>query len=382
MDALLGYGSDDGSSSSTTSTTSTTTSPQRDAAPPAKRARTEPKDVPLLLGGGETRAADDGRACEPMPPDGSAAISSAPAPQPARPPPLPSRPSLPSAAELLDGPGLPDLHQLQRRHPPPAAPDRHQGRVRNFQHVEGSFATVVYVPLEPSQALHAPLRRAFAHVRRHLPEAQPLLGQLADADAAGAPAPADAFPPHISLSRTVPIRACQTQSLVAALQEQLAKALGGPAPGQAPAAAGPFRLAGLEAYANDAGTRTFAALELARGGAEVCAMIRAVDVAYGRHGLQVGCRWRGERGGLPCRARARHQLPALTCPQVFYDEPRPHLSFAWALGDERARMQAALRAAAAAAAEGEGEGGDGVPFALRSVLCRVGCRDYVVWGRG
>jgi hypothetical protein len=61
---------------------------------------------------------------------------------------------------------------------------------------------------------------------------------------------------------------------------------------------------------------------------------------------------------------------------VFYEDPLPHVSFAWALGDERGRMAAALRQA------GGEEWQRRVPFELGSVLCRVGQRDYVVWPPG
>ncbi|KIZ06656.1 hypothetical protein MNEG_1289 [Monoraphidium neglectum] len=105
---------------------------------------------------------------------------------------------------------------------------------------------------------------------------------------------------------------------------------------------GGLRLRGVRAFVNDEGTRTFAALCVEEGAAEVCALVRAVDAAFEEHGLS-----------------------------PFYEDPQPHASFAWALGDHGAALQRALSAAPPDHAPLE------VPLA--QVVCRTGRRETVVW---
>lgn len=254
-------------------------------------------------------------------------------------------PLLPSAADLLSG-----AISLDMPYPIPAMPaqDRHQGRKRNFEHVDGNFATVVYIPVDSNRQLMGTLRAAYIHIRDALPSLVPLVPELdskaATKPVAAVPLPSSGpgpFPLHVSLSRTVPIKATQTHSLISALQDCLGQAMGSSRASQR------FTLRGLECYVNDFSNRTFAAVEVADGKPTVLQMIAAVDEAFRQHGLQ-----------------------------QFYDEPRPHMSFAWVLGDESGTMKAALQQASEDVAAGAA-----VTAVISNVMCRVGQKDYVVWPR-
>jgi len=75
----------------------------------------------------------------------------------------------------------------------------------------------------------------------------------------------------------------------------------------------------------------------------------------------------------------------------FHARPRPHVSFAWALGDAEAALAAAVAALSAAPlppdlSSGGGDGGGGTfgtfahPLPLTQALVRVGQRVTRVWG--
>lgn len=164
--------------------------------------------------------------------------------------------------------------------------------------------------------------------------------------AAAAPdPPPPPVPPHISLSRTVAVRLEQSKPLLASLGRAL----------RASGARGRMLTLGpaVAAFANDERTRTFAALPVrAEGGGagEVVRLIRAVDEAFAEHGLR-----------------------------TFYDDPMPHASFAWALGDHVAALEAALADGDAGDGAGAGMGAAALEAPLAQVVCRIGQRETVVW---
>ncbi|WIA17220.1 hypothetical protein OEZ85_014099 [Tetradesmus obliquus] len=148
-------------------------------------------------------------------------------------------------------------------------------RVRCFPLVQGLFPTMVYVPVPEAAAQ----------------QLQALAAQLVAAVAAAGLAS--------HLSQTVPIRYGQAASLTAALQKQLK----------------PYRrfkvqLSGLVCLTNEPKTRTFVCLRVAEGLQQVLRMIRQVDAAFTLHGL----------------------------PQ-FHENPVPHVSLAWAPGDQTQVLQ-------------------------------------------
>ena len=151
-----------------------------------------------------------------------------------------------------------------------AAPASTSGRVRAFPHVQGNFATHVYVPLAVSdwtEARHE-LADLLAKLARAVPTLRPIgtinanLGEDCDsAGGAAAPSASNAIASlvpdgdlHVSLSHTFPIRAARKAGLLTALRRGLARDL----------AAGWDALVGpnLEVFVNDARTTTFLALRV------------------------------------------------------------------------------------------------------------------------
>jgi hypothetical protein len=128
---------------------------------------------------------------------------------------------------------------------------------------------------------HQAVRALFAHLLAALPSGPGLppfhaVGAppppcTAGARAAKDPSAAPPVPPHISLSRTVPLRLEQARALLPALEAALKAAAGGGGGGRGSARAGSWalRLRGVRAFANDERTRTFAALGVEQGAEQV-----------------------------------------------------------------------------------------------------------------
>jgi hypothetical protein len=128
---------------------------------------------------------------------------------------------------------------------------------------------------------HQAVRRLFHQLLASLPAGSglpPFYPIGAPAAASGGLGGAEPVPPHISLSRTVPVEQSRTRPLMASLERRLRGAAPRPR-------SGGLRLRGVRAFVNDEGTRTFAALCVEEGAAEVCALVRAVDAAFEEHGL-------------------------------------------------------------------------------------------------
>ncbi|WIA37444.1 hypothetical protein OEZ86_014367 [Tetradesmus obliquus] len=128
---------------------------------------------------------------------------------------------------------------------------------------------------------------------------------------------------------TVPIRYGQAASLTAALQKQLK----------------PYRrfkvqLSGLVCLTNEQKTRTFVCLRVADGLQQVLRMIRQVDAAFTLHGLP-----------------------------EFYENPVPHVTLAWAPGDQAQVLQQWL----------DSFQHSPVAFAVSHVQCQVGKIKHTVW---
>ncbi len=244
------------------------------------------------------RASADVPAAAELPPPELRACSTPPA-QALPPPELDDAPSLPP-------PELDDVLTTSDA----AVPQR----VRQFAHVDGQFATHVYLSVAPGPALQ---RAIDGHAA----------GLVASSRGRGEPATVHtvgAAEYHVSLSRTCVLR----QPQLAAFAEALRVALRGCRAARA-------TTAGARELANDSRTRFFAAVELASGSAghaAVCRMIDAVDGVCARFG----------------------QPP-------FYAERRLHFSVAWSL----APMPPAATAAPAL-------GGHELSF--DQVACKIGER--------
>ncbi|MEW5302708.1 MAG: hypothetical protein WDW36_005462 [Sanguina aurantia] len=102
---------------------------------------------------------------------------------------------------------------------------------------------------------------------------------------------------HVSLSRTVPMRFHDTESLLMELKRELRAMQGGS-----------LIMSGLRCFVNDEGTRSFISVPLCTGKAQVLQAIHHVDKAFSSHGLP-----------------------------KFHKDAEPHMSFAWVLGDQRER---------------------------------------------
>lgn len=201
----------------------------------------------------------------------------------------------------------------------PGVSEPEPARVRQFAHVDGQFATHVYLPV----ALGAKLQ---GNVDRHVASLQAGSSGGAGVHAIGH------TEYHVSLSRTIVL----VQPQLSAFIEALRAAVRSCQPVQVRFE--PGRNAQLCRLANDSGTRFFEALELSSGSAAhigICRMIDAVDGVC-----------------------ARFEQP------TFYAERRAHFSIAWSLEE--------IRRASGSHALGVHE------LCLESVACKVGERTTLI----
>lgn len=172
------------------------------------------------------------------------------------------------------------------------------GRVRSFPHVEGNYALhvfiPVYIPSSPKKELVQYLKKVMSLVPGlHVVDVDiPLNILCKDDNKLEQVALGREF--HISLGRTVPIRVHQIDSIVTMLRQKLQ-----------------FQrrywidFNKWEVFVNDDQTRSFLSVEVIAGGlAEITRQIQAVNEVY-----------------------RLHNLPE------FYEDPRPHISLVWALGN-------------------------------------------------
>lgn len=172
------------------------------------------------------------------------------------------------------------------------------GRVRSFPHVEGNYALhvfiPVYIPSSPKKELVQYLKKVTSLVPGlHVVDVDiPLNILCKDDNKLEQVALGREF--HISLGRTVPIRVHQIDSIVTMLRQKLQ-----------------FQrrywidFNKWEVFVNDDQTRSFLSVEVIAGGlAEITRQIQAVNEVY-----------------------RLHNLPE------FYEDPRPHISLVWALGN-------------------------------------------------
>ncbi|KAL7214549.1 hypothetical protein ACSBR1_026873 [Camellia fascicularis] len=170
-------------------------------------------------------------------------------------------------------------------------------RIRSFPHVEGNYALHVYIPVHipstPMKELTLFLKKVSSLVPGlHAIDVDVPLNMLCSDDLKlEQVALGREF--HISLGRTVPIRVHQIDSVVAMLRQKLQCQRYW------------IDFSKLVVFVNDDHTRSFISIEVITGGlAEITKQIQAVNEVY-----------------------KLHNLPE------FYEDPRPHISIAWALGD-------------------------------------------------
>jgi len=248
--------------------------------------------------------------------------------------------------------------------------DPHHGRVRSFPHVEGNYATHVFIDVHPPPTCTAPLRRLLAALQQAVGDVQPIEEESSAAEGssgidigfsgtAGHATPA-ALSYHLSLSRTAPVRQAQIDSLIATLRQRLRRLE-------------PFTLSmatEAEVFVNDDRTRSFVALTAAS----------SQEMPFtARIGTQPLYECSNKSDDVLIRAINAvsaafklHGLPG------YYENPRPHVSIAWCLGDKAAALEAALVRPAAAAALEE------LRVARwtcrpRAIVCKIGKKRFTVW---
>ncbi|KAF9220485.1 hypothetical protein BS17DRAFT_787062 [Gyrodon lividus] len=169
-------------------------------------------------------------------------------------------------------------------------PALHQGRLRTVPHVEGQYATYIYIPLvlHRKDALYTLIEDVLSFCKEPVPSLH-AIGRQNDEHLAGARA--TRWELHISLSRPLFLRAHQREEFKRAIK-QVASSLA------------PFdgSFATFSELTNDERTRTFLALEVGAGHAEL------------RRCLEL----------LAPTLRLLRQ-------KAFYADPKFHASIAWAL---------------------------------------------------
>ena len=243
------------------------------------------------------------------------------------------------------------------------------GRVRAFPHVDGNFATHVYVPLALSRSAQwsrtrAELGNVLARIAARVPGLRPIgdYGKIGDAHST---AVSSFVVPdgdlHVSLSHTFPIRAARRDGLFAALRRALSASL----TSAWVARVGP----NLDVLVNANRTTTFLAMrvvdaELSPGtgagdgdvGGSFAGAYSAVDAVL-------------TRGGYP----------------RFHDDPKPHASVAFAPGDVEAELVEAIKELCFDGAKEENAWNaavSGITTRCSRVVCKVsGAPGVTVWGR-
>ncbi|KAA6426209.1 MAG: U6 snRNA phosphodiesterase-like [Trebouxia sp. A1-2] len=132
------------------------------------------------------------------------------------------------------------------------ASHKHQGRKRQFPHVEGNFATHVYITAHSPESVKRALLAELDRQKEAIPKLE-VLGRSVKPDDQGI-----AKPFHLSLSRTVPIKFHQIDPLIASLQAALKQQHS-------------FQLefCGWRVFMNDEQTRTFLAIPAGLGATEL-----------------------------------------------------------------------------------------------------------------
>eukprot|EP00742_Colponemidia_sp_Colp-10_P003391 GILJ01003611.1.p1 GENE.GILJ01003611.1~~GILJ01003611.1.p1 ORF type:complete len:264 (+),score=30.65 GILJ01003611.1:794-1585(+) len=179
---------------------------------------------------------------------------------------------LPSAASFFS-PALPQH--------PKEGPTRHHGRKRTFEHVEGQFATHIYIAV-PAAAVEELTGRAIHALQQASGETSPAVNLLNCKEL------------HLSLSRTFTVQFHLIEPLLARLQQELCRS--------PPLGAFSVSVRDVELFSNDERTRWFSSLSVLHGRSEIINLIGRVDAAL-------------KLFGLP----------------VYYQDPLPHVTVAWTL---------------------------------------------------
>ncbi|GMH33396.1 hypothetical protein BSKO_01230 [Bryopsis sp. KO-2023] len=228
---------------------------------------------------------------------------------------------LPSPLDLLDGHN--DIASLEEpyHNSPEENPALHDNRVRKFPHVVGNYATTVFIPVTIPSEFMPTFDWILQELEDNLPDVHPMkASKLVDGSTlrqkskfSGDGQESNSTGPeseknltlHMSISRVVTIRYPDIEMFIGTLRRCLKEVK---IDKRFQLEFGP-----LNCFVNDDSTRSFAALTLKSGGLEVCQLVDGVNKAFVPYAL----------------------------PQ-FYEEPNPHVSVAWVLGDKSEMMIAVL----------------------------------------
>lgn len=212
-------------------------------------------------------------------------------------------------------------------------------RIRSFPHVDGNYALHVYIPVHipaaPRKEMMEFLKRLSSLVQGlHVVDLDiPIEALCKDEQKLDHIVMGREY--HISLGRTVPIRVHQIDSIITMLRQrlQLQKRY-------------LIDFSKWQVFVNDDRTRSFLSIEILAGGlVQIRRQIQAVNEVY-----------------------RLHNLPE------FYEEARPHISMAWALGDTRDLLEKAME---------QGEKGPKTMFSCEfsGIECKIGKKTHQICGK-
>lgn len=246
--------------------------------------------------------------------------------------------------------------------------------MRTFPHILGNFATHVYTVVRVPDACLAALTSLLEQVRHELEDLQPVDSKAAASktneleDSATAPPSSVASlcqnQYHISFSRTVPIRLELSDALLAELREQFRSTL-------------PFRIriSTPAVFTNDGKTRTFlglSAFSSCHSGHVLNSAPSAASHAIPDDPVSQRVDPLISASHAASRAFIFNGLPK------YYDNPQPHISIAWLLGDQEQKLKQALQVPAVREAAARLEA-CGWEVEVGSVVCQIGRKTVVVW---
>ncbi|KAI5430607.1 uncharacterized protein LOC127127968 isoform X2 [Lathyrus oleraceus] len=233
-------------------------------------------------------------------------------------------------------------------HPPnflgPQDMQIHQtNKVRSFPHVDGNYALHVYIPINIS----SPSKKELAAFLKKISSQEPSL-HVVDVDVPlnilckndeklEQVALGREF--HISLGRTVPLRVHQIDSVVSMLRNKLQTQQHYW-----------IDFNNWEVFVNDDRTRTFLSVEVVHGGlVEIRKQIEAVNAIY-----------------------RLHNLPE------FYEDPRPHISLAWSLGNTSDSLKKVVGEEMKKSVTGKSLKKCVFTCKFRGIECKIGNKTYTI----
>ncbi|KAJ7526606.1 hypothetical protein O6H91_16G014200 [Diphasiastrum complanatum] len=224
----------------------------------------------------------------------------------------------------------------------------HGLRVRSFPHIDGNFALHVYIPVVLSSIARSKLAPILKKASNLVPQLQSLENDVpfnpahkSGNECSSVDCIKLAKEYHISLSRTVPIRIYQIDSIVSMLRHKFYNQK-----------RYSIEFGKWAVFVNDERTRSFLALEIVNGGfPEIQRQVCLVNDVY-----------------------KLHDLP------LYYKNARPHISVAWALGNGDG-----MRKVAEELNKFSGVTENGLTvlcsFTFNKVLCKIGQQVYPIWTR-